>query len=269
MTDPICVEQHHTDGFDNAAHGLKSVRSAVFMGILFVNLSGDAPDLGQHTAALRQRAEEFLTPGGWAQLAAGVTDSRLSLIAPCNWKLAVENYCEAYHLPWVHPELNSYSRLEDHYCFLSESFAGQGSLAYRGSDIAGAHLPRIEGWPADRIHVAEYPTLYPNVLLGFQADHTFAILLTPETPDRTREELRIFYAGAGAGGDAYRGCRAATLSAWRIVFEQDLTAVEQLQLGRASPGYGGGVFSPAMDTATHHFHAWVATRLARRLGRGV
>jgi choline monooxygenase len=262
------VEQNHASGFDNAAHGLKVVRSAVFMGILFVNLSGDGPDFDQHTAELRQRAEELLRPGGWQQLAAGVTDSRLSLVAPCNWKLAVENYCEAYHLPWVHPELNSYSRLEDHYCFLSDSFAGQGSLAYRGSDIAGTHLPRIEGWPANRLHVAEYPTLYPNVLLGFQADHAFAILLVPEAPERTREELRIFYVGDGASEDTYRACRAATLAAWRLVFEQDLSAVEQLQLGRASPGYGGGVFSPAMDTATHHFHAWVAARLAAALAAG-
>lgn len=259
------VEQNHASGFDNAAHGLKSVRSAVFMRILFVNLSGDGPDFDQHTAQLRRRAEELLRPGGWAQLRAGVTDARLSLSAPCNWKLAVENYCEAYHLPWVHPELNSYSRLEDHYCFLSDSFAGQGSLAYRGSDIAGTHLPRIQGWPAHRMHVAEYPTLYPNVLLGLQADHVFAILLIPEAPDRTREELRIFYVGEGASADTYRACRAATLAAWRVVFEQDLAAVEQLQLGRASPGFGGGVFSPAMDTATHHFHAWVARRLAARL----
>lgn len=259
------VEQHHASGFDNSAHGLKPVRSAVFMGILFVNLSGDAPDFERHTAALRARAEELLGKGGWSQLHSGVSDSRLSLVAHCNWKLAVENYCEAYHLPWVHPELNSYSRLADHYCFLADNFAGQGSLSYRGSDIAGAHLPRIHGWPAARMHVAEYPTLYPNVLLGFQADHAFAILLAPEAPDRTREELRIFYVGDGATTDAYRACRAATLSAWRIVFEQDLTAVEQLQLGRASPGYDGGVFSPAMDTATHHFHAWVAARLAQRL----
>jgi choline monooxygenase len=259
------VGQHHASGFDNAAHGLKVVRSAVFMGMLFVNLSGDGPDFDQHIAGLRRRAEELLRPGGWAELSPGLTDARLTLVAPCNWKLAVENYCEAYHLPWVHPELNSYSRLEDHYCFLSDTFAGQGSLAYRGSDIAGAHLPRLAGWPADRLHVAEYPTLYPNVLLGFQADHAFAILLIPEAPDRTREELRIFYVGEGATEDGYRACRAATLAAWRLVFEQDLSAVEQLQLGRASPGYGGGVFSPAMDTATHHFHAWVAARLAARL----
>ena len=82
----------------------------------------------------------------------------------------------------MHPELNSYSRLEDHYCFLGEDFAGQGSLAYRGSEIAGTHLPRLAAWPADRMHVAEYPTMYPNVLLGFQADHAFAILLIPEAP---------------------------------------------------------------------------------------
>jgi choline monooxygenase len=263
------VDQHHREGFDARMHGLKPVRSALFLGIVFVNLSGDAPEFATHNAALRQRAEALLGSGGWAQLQSGGSDARLTLSARCNWKLAVENYCEAYHLPWVHPELNSYSRLEDHYCFLGEDFAGQGSRAYRGSEIAGVYLPRLASWPADRLQVAEYPTLYPNVLLGFQADHAFAILLVPEAPDRTREELRIFYVGEGATSETYRACRAATLSAWRIVFEQDIPAVEQMQLGRASPGYDGGVFSPVMDAATHHFHAWMARRLsAQRDGNG-
>lgn len=234
------------------------------MGMLFVNLSGNAPGFEQHAGELMRRAEQLLGTGSWSQLHPSLTDSRLNLSAHCNWKLAVENHCEAYHLPWVNPELNSYSRLEDHYCFLGADFAGLGSLAYRGSDIAGMHLPRLEAWPADRMHVAEDPTMYPNVLLGFQADHAFAILLIPEAPDRTREELRIFYVGEGAASDAHRACRAATLSAWRIVFERDLTAVEQLQLGRASAGYDGDVFSPPMDIATHHFHAWVAARLTQR-----
>lgn len=34
-----------------------------------------------------------------------------------NWKLAVENFSENYHLPGVHPELNRTSRMEDHYNF--------------------------------------------------------------------------------------------------------------------------------------------------------
>ena len=101
------VDRHHREGFKNSDHGLKPVRSAVFMGILFVNLSGDAPDFAVHAGQLVRRAEQFLGTDGWSQLKPGVTDSRLSLTAQCNWKLAVENYCEAYHLPSVHPELNA------------------------------------------------------------------------------------------------------------------------------------------------------------------
>jgi choline monooxygenase len=168
----------------------------------------------------------------------------------------------------VHPALNEYSRLEDHYCFFDAAdFAGQGSLAYRLSDVAGTRLPRLAQWPADRTHVAEYPSLYPNVLLGFQADHAFAVILTPVAPDQTREEVRIFYVGDGAASDAYGACRAATQAAWDVVFREDVFAVEGMQQGRASPGYQGGAFSPVMDAPTHHFHRWVAMKLASGHGR--
>ena len=46
-----------------------------------------------------------------------------------NWKLAIENYCESYHLPSVHPELNKTSKLSDHYHICeSENYSGQGSF---------------------------------------------------------------------------------------------------------------------------------------------
>ena len=256
------INQNSCAGFKNSEHGLKRVRSAEFMGILFVNLSGDAPEFEEHIRPLRSRAGALMGERGWAQLRPGVTDSHITLELRCNWKLAVENYCEAYHLPWVHPALNSYSKLEDHCCFSdSEDFSGQQSLAYRLSDVAGTKLPRLADWPADRVHVAEYPSLYPNVLLGFHADHAFAVILTPLAVDRTREELRILYIGEGASADAYSACRAATHAAWRGVFGEDVFAVEGMQQGRASPGYEGGVFSPVMDEPTYHFHRWMAARL--------
>jgi choline monooxygenase len=256
------VNQHSCAGFDNTAHGLKPVRSAVFMGILFINLSGDAAEFAQHIAPLKARAEGLMGERGWSQLALGGTHSHLTLEVRSNWKLAVENYCEAYHLPWVHPSLNSYSRLEDHECFVdSEGFSGQRSLAYRLSDVAGTRLPRFASWPTDRTHIAEYPTLYPNVLLGFHADHAFAAILSPLAPDATREDLRIWYVQEGASADEFESCRAATQAAWRGVFGEDVFAVEGMQQGRVSPGYQGGVFSPAMDALTHHFHRWVANRL--------
>jgi choline monooxygenase len=47
-----------------------------------------------------------------------------------------------------------------------------------------------------------------------------------------------------------------------VVFGEDIGAVEGMQKGRSSPGYRGGVFSPVMDNPTHHFHQWVARKLA-------
>ena len=259
------VNQHTCAGFDVAQHGLKPVRSALFMGIVFINLSGDAADFDTHVEPLRRRAEQYLGADGWQRLRPGMTGAQATLDVACNWKLAVENYCEAYHLPWVHPALNSYSKLEDHYGYVDEEgFSGQGSTAYRLSDVAGTHLPRLPSWPADRLQLAEYPAFYPNVLLGFQADHAFAVLLSPRAADATHEELRLFYVDDGSDADAYLASRGATLEAWRTVFSEDIFAVEGMQRGRASPGYRGGVFSPVMDRPTHHFHTWVASRLAER-----
>jgi choline monooxygenase len=260
------VNQHISDGFNKTAHGLRSVRSAVFMGVIFVNLSGEAPDFDEFINPLRRRAEQLIGAQGWSQLRPGATDSRLRFDVHCNWKLAVENYCEAYHLPWVHPTLSSYSKLEDHHPFLDMDFAGQTSLAYRPNDAAGSRLPRLSAWPVDRTHLAEYPSLYPNVLLGFQADHVFAIILMPLAPDLTREEVCISYVGAGASDDEYSAGRSATHAAWQTVLSEDVLMVEGMQLGRASPGYDGGAFSPVMDNATHHFHRWIAERLAERIG---
>jgi choline monooxygenase len=73
------VDRHSLATFNNADHGLKRVPSAVFMGILFVNLSSEAPSFKEHMAPLFKRAERLLGPSGWSQLRPGFTDSQLAL----------------------------------------------------------------------------------------------------------------------------------------------------------------------------------------------
>ena len=96
----------------------------------------------------------------------------------------MENYCEAYHLPFIHPDLNSYSRLEDHYNILDDtSYAGQGSNVYN-PQIAddGRQFPSFSKLSSKWDQGAEYCAFFPNVLLGVHHDHAFAIILTPAGP---------------------------------------------------------------------------------------
>ncbi len=246
--------QNTADGIDKATLGLSEVRSHVWMDVVWINLSGDAPAFDDANADLISRWAEFDVP-----LHHGGPDSRFVLEVDCNWKLAVENYCESYHLPWVHPDLNSYSRLEDHYHIEApDQYSGQGTLVYRqlrGDN--GATFPDFAGLGAKWDTAAEYITAYPNVLMGVHRDHAFAIVLLPQGPGRTQENIHLYYAQP----DTDDALRAANTAQWKKVFEEDIFVVEGMQRGRHAPAFDGGRFSPAMDGPTHLFHSWVAGRI--------
>ena len=247
------------EGFDRSRHGLRPVRSAVWCDAVFIDLSGEAEDFESFIAPLAERWKAFDT----TRLRHGGADSAFTIDLNCNWKLAVENYCEAYHLPWIHPSLNQYSRLEDHYNIALEGhMAGQGSTAYRPTlSDDGRAFPEHPDLPEIWQGGAEYLALFPNVLFGIHADHFYSVVLEPLGPDRTREHFEIYYFDERSLGDDFAGLRAANTRQWRGVFEEDRGVVEGMQAGRASPAFEGGVFSPAMDGPTHCFHQWMAARL--------
>lgn len=244
------------EGIDRALLGLVEIRSHIWMDVIWINVSGNAAPFEEANADLLARWAEFDKP-----MYHGGVESRFELTVNCNWKLAVENYCESYHLPWVHPGLNSYSRLEDHYHIEEPGqFSGQGTLVYR--QLKGHNemsFPDFADLSDKWDTAAEYISAYPNVLLGVHRDHAYSIVLVPEGPEKTVEHVNIYYSAPVTDEDLRR--RNATL--WQGVFEEDIFVVEGMQRGRHAPKFDGGRFSPAMDSPTHMFHDWVAAQFER------
>jgi choline monooxygenase len=244
------------DNIDRAALGLIRIASAIWQDVVFVNIDGQAPPFEEVHADLLTRWRNFNQP---VYAAGGASSFKLEV--QTNWKLAVENYCESYHLPWVHPGLNSYSRLEDHYNIERRGeYSGQGSLVYRQIETEdGTRFPDFEGLDGMWDTGAEYVAVYPNVLLGVHRDHTFAILLEPVALDRTIEHVEIYYARPPEA--LAPDLLARNAEQWKLIFEEDIFVVEGMQKGRNGPFFDGGKFSPAMDGPTHTFHHWVASCL--------
>ena len=234
--------------------GLIEVRSHVWLGVLYVNLSGDAEPFEVMHADMLARWAEFDVP-----LFHDGEFGHFHLDCATNWKLAVENYSESYHLPWVHPGLNSYSRLEDHYHIIeADKFSGQGTYVYRQIEgEGGVRFPDFPGLSPKWDTAGEYLTVWPNVLLGVQRDHVFTIILEPKGAARTLEHVHLFYAGPDCDADL----RKKNAAQWEGVFVEDIGVVEGMQAARGAPGFDGGRFSPAMDGPTHEFHRWVAGRM--------
>lgn len=240
--------------------GLLPVRSAVWRGVVFADLSGRAPEIEAAFAGVSDRWNGFET----AEFIGGGDDSAFELTVDCNWKLAVENYLESYHLPSVHPGLNSYSRIEDHELIVGEGgHAGQISLVYTPSlDREGLGFPRVPGLSDYWKTRAEYIAVYPNLLYALHADHWYGIILVPQGPEKTLERVRIgYFTEEAATGEALAALRRSNTRLWRGVFEEDIEPVRRMQAGRHSPAFDGGVLTPVLETTTRHFHAWTAARL--------
>jgi choline monooxygenase len=236
--------------------GLNEIRSHVWRDVIFINISGDALSFSEVHADLIERWSEFDS-----EIYHGGHDSKFQLNLKSNYKLVVENYCESYHLPWVHPGLNSYSRLEDHYNIVKYGkFSGQGTVLYsqfkdKNGQAAFPDFPNLsEKWNKG----AEYITVYPNVLLGVQRDHAFAIIVEPKCYNETVEHIHLYYATHTT--DAKN--RKINAKQWKGVFEEDVFVVQGMQSGRHATSFDGGRFSPIMDEATHCYHDWVANKIS-------
>ncbi len=249
------------EGFDLSRHGLKPVACGVWADMIFVNIDGQAPPLAQHLAPLIERWKAY----DFATLRHGGKKAGSAMVsANANWKLAVENFCESYHLPLVHPGLNSYSRLDDHYhIMINDDFGGQGTTVYAPQISNGKSFPRFPGLSAETGAGAEYVAIYPNVLLGVQCDHFWYVYLEAKGPGHTQEHLEIYYVGDGAEDQDLASAREETLERWRRIMDEDVMIIERLQQGRHSPGFEGGCFTPLMDAPSHHFSRWVANSMMR------
>jgi phenylpropionate dioxygenase-like ring-hydroxylating dioxygenase large terminal subunit len=237
--------------------GLFKIRSHIWHGVVFVNISGGAPAFETAHADILERWSEFNQPyyfGGEASL--------FEMRIEANWKLAIENFCESYHLPWVHPELNKISPISAHYPMdAHEGYSGQGSKNYTQlTGASGQRFPDFKGLSEAWDQQAEYISFFPNVLMGVHRDHAYAAILMPQGPEATLERGALFYAQP-VEAPSWLPMLEENTRIWRNVFEEDISVIEGMQRGRHGPLFDGGKFSPVMDGPTHVFHKWVARRM--------
>lgn len=238
--------------------GLYEVRSHIWMGVVFVNIDAKAPPFEEYAAQAIARFADFDQPVHRCG-----DEGTMTIDVAGNWKLAIENGAESYHLPWVHPGLNAYSRLEDHYHLdLTDPFCGQGTRVYNPMlSEDGRRFPEFTGLSEKWATGAEYPMVFPNLMMGFQNDHLFAFIVEPITHDRSVEHVQLFYADPVVAIEDWAPMRRKNAEMWSQVFGEDIFVVEGMQKGRHASMFDGGKFSPVMDNPTHDFHRWVATQM--------
>ena len=252
---------NYHSGIDKNELSLIEVRSHIWRDVIFVNPDGMAPPFEEVHKPLLDRWAVFDQP-----MYSDMSDSSFHLDVNTNWKLAVENYLESYHLPWIHPGLNSYSKLEDHENIVDYGhYAGQISNKYIPRYSTGKLFNEFQNLGPEWDTKGEYVVLFPNLILGVQKDHVFNLIIEPLGPNQIKEHIEIYYSDPSMLSDEYQQTRQENAKLWKTVFEEDIFVVEGMQKGRYAKGFDGGRFSPIMDEPTHVFHDWYARQILNTL----
>ena len=255
---------HQTKDFERSKSNLKEIRSYIWLDLIMININNNEMSFEEYIKPLSDRWEKFWPIKDRELINHSNDFGYFKLNANCNWKFAIENYCESYHLPWVQPGLNSYSKIEDHYHIqgLPNRFAGQGTVVYNPQFKGKEKLPSFPNWPKDKENIAEYVALFPNVMLGIHKDHYYAYWIEPINHEFTLEHMELYYVGEQAAqNNKFKSLRKQNHKQWEDIQKEDVDIIQGMQIGRNSPVYNGGNFSPVMDNPTHHFHKWVAQNL--------
>jgi choline monooxygenase len=260
------LNKHIADGFDKTKSNLKEVKSYVWMDLIFININSNAKNFLKSIEPLEKRWLRFIKKEDQKLIKHSKDFGYFNMDVESNWKLAIENYCESYHLPWIHPELNKVSNIQDHYHIKDSSgtFSGQGSHKYSQQFQGNKKFNIFPNWPTYCNQNSEYIALFPNVMLGIHIDHFYAFWLEPLQTNKTREHFEMYYIGdESAMSEEYREMRKKNLEFWQDVMNEDVGVIQGMQEGRNSPVFNGGNFSPIMDSPTLLFHKWVANNLTK------
>ena len=243
------------EGFDPACFSLREVRFEVLHGLLFADLSGQAPPLAAHVGALEARLAGHRL--GTLRRAAAI---RYDVAA--NWKAIVQNYSECLHCPGVHPELN---RLTHHLSGVDHDGPGAWCGGAMTLNEGVATMGRGDGWPAiggaDGREVLYY-ALLPNALISLHPDYAMLHTLWPREPGRTDVVCEFFFEPATMARPDFDPTDA--INFWDQTNRQDWHVCELAQKGVSSPGYSPGRYS-AEEEDVHAFDSMVAARYAEGL----
>ena len=239
------------DGFsekvEHGSFGLKRVRSASWLGFVWVNLSPEAPELHETLGGL----DEELAP---YQLHDMRPVQSFERIVPFNWKVMLENAMDFYHVPFVHkgtinpqvsegPDLTSYG---DHTRQRLDI-----ASRYRWRQRLDRSCTRGGPYTEKQVRALHKYLIFPNFLINVLPYHLTVMQVFPVEAQRCRLRYSFCYRRGAKPVERLRA--VATWAASRAILREDLKILHSVQRGFAT----GQVPVQALhqeEEAASHFH---------------
>ncbi len=225
-------EMAQTADFVLASIRLPELRVELWQGLIFVGAEL-APAFSDFTAGWDSQLRS-LSPKNY------VFHRRVSYDVACNWKVYCDNYLEGYHVPHIHPGLNSVLDYRQYVTETGDWFSYQYSPLQSDAELYGN---------GDAL----YYFIYPNTMLNLLPGRLQSNRILPIDENQCRVEYDYFYTDEPLT-EAIHLRRVADQAFSDEVQQEDISICEHVQRGLASGSYEAGRLNPLRENAVHHFH---------------
>ena len=215
----------HLKNFDTSQYGLKEIAIGVAAGLIFINLDADCGAFADEMGGFGENIETFLP-----EVANWTVAERLHYDIKANWKVVVDNFSEAYHIPIAHPQLSRVLEQE------MMEFVEQPRWTFnRFKSKSG--FPGLELTPGSPYYAWQaWPHLCMLSLPG--SSNLVVLRMKPDGVDRCAERVDIYTpAGPAQSDPKLLAVRDLFMHMFNI---EDISIVESVQRGLQSMGFDQG-----------------------------
>ncbi len=227
------------DGFQKEDYSLFSFPVSEWEGFIYINFSDDPQNFKTTFGPLKDRFNAW-TIGDLIPI------KTISYNVAGNWKLVIQNYCECYHCPILHPDLAA----------ITPYMSGRNDL-YEGHFLGGYMdlnedkesittngnlcCPPLRNIKEDDMKRVYYYSIFPNMLLSLHPEYVMYHTVWPKDVDNCTVECTwLFEKGVSELGD-HKPKEA--IDFWDMTNKQDWHISELSQLGIQSKKYKPAPYS--------------------------
>ena len=225
--------------FKKIDYSLFPIQIKEWEGFIFLNLSDNPISFNQAFKPIERRFQS------WDLQDLSVIDKKTYQVN-CNWKLIIQNYCECYHCPMIHPQLAEiHNYLGGRNDFFKGPFLGgymdfssdKESITSSGKYCCPP-LKNIKGNDLRRVY---YYSLFPNMLLSLHPEYVMYHTVWPNGPDKCIVNCSWLFLKESA--ISYKDSIYEAIDFWDKTNQQDWQICEYSQLGINSIKYSPAPYS--------------------------
>lgn len=220
------------EGFDKNDFCLNILHIIIWEGLIFIALEYPAVKISDLFSGIKEKIALI-------NISKYNFYRRVEYKINCNWKVYVDNYLEAYHLPFVHPGLSKVLNAKEYTTETSEHYSLQYS-PLQANEIYGKGE-------------AYYYFIFPNIMLNILPGRLQTNIVLPLSKNQSLVIFDYYFDNVTSPDSVKRIEKDISFS--DEVQKEDIMICEKVQKGLESKGYDKGRFSPQEEMGVYHFQA--------------